>query len=74
MKRTASAPYSCTRSSGSITLPLVLDIFWPRASRTRPVRWTSANGAFPVKWQPIITMRATQKNRMSKPVISTLVG
>ena len=74
VNRTASAPYSRTRSSGSITFPFVFDIFWPCASRTRPVRCTWANGALPVKWPHIMIMRATQKNRMSNPVISRLVG
>ena len=38
VKRKASAPYSSIRSSGSMTLPLDLDIFCPSLSRTRA--WT----------------------------------
>ncbi len=34
--RVASAPCCAMRSSGSMTLPLVFDIFCPCASRTRP--------------------------------------
>ena len=34
--RVASVPCWAMRSSGSMTLPLVFDIFWPAASRTRP--------------------------------------
>ena len=74
VKRTASVPYVATRSRGSTTFPLVFDIFCREASRTRPVRCTCANGAFPVKCLLIMIMRATQKNRMSNPVMSTLVG
>ena len=41
--------------------------------------YTSRKGTSPclwprMKWQPIMIMRATQKNRMSKPVISSEVG
>jgi hypothetical protein len=32
------------------------------------------NGTSFMKYEPIIIMRATQKNRMSQPVTSTLVG
>ena len=38
VKRKASAPYSAVTSRGSMTLPLVLDIFWPASSRTMPWR------------------------------------
>ena len=34
VKRAASVPYFSMTSSGSMTLPLVLDIFWRSASRT----------------------------------------
>ena len=34
--RVASVPYWAMRSSGSMTLPFVFDIFWPAASRTSP--------------------------------------
>ncbi len=36
--------------------------------------YTSRNGTLPVKYSDIITMRATQKKMMSKPVIRTDVG
>jgi hypothetical protein len=35
---------------------------------------TCRKGTSPVSSRPIIIMRATQKNRMSKPVIIKLVG
>ncbi len=62
------------RSIGSSTLPLDLDIFCPSASRIRPCTYTSLNGIFPVMCFVIITMRATQKKMMSKPVTSTVDG
>ena len=75
-------------SIGSITLPLVFDIFSRFASRTSPWMYTSRNGTASasergdpsgigtssMKWQPSMIMRATQKNRMSKPVTSRSVG
>ena len=62
------------KSKGSKILPLDLLIFWPCPSRTNPVTYTSRKGISPVKYSDIITMRATQKKMMSKPVTSTLVG
>src|SRR5450830_1115403 len=62
------------RSIGSSVLPLDLDIFCPLESRTRPCTYTVLNGIFPVKWVVIITIRATQKKIISKPVTSTEVG
>jgi hypothetical protein len=53
------------RSSGSITLPFTLLIFSPVSSTTRPCSSTRLKGGSPMKWMPIIIMRATQKNRMS---------
>ena len=67
-------PMPSIRSIGSSTLPFDLLIFWPSESRTRPVTYTSRNGTLPVKCSDIITMRATQKKMMSKPVTSTEVG
>jgi hypothetical protein len=61
-------------SSGSRMLPFDFDIFWPSASRTRPVMYTSRKGTLSVKCRVIITMRATQKKMMSKPVTSTDEG
>ena len=37
-KRSASAPYLSISPSGSTTLPLDFDIFWPSAARTSPCR------------------------------------
>ena len=73
---------------GSITLPLVFDIFCRSASRTSAWMYTSrkgtasfsirglpsAIGSSSMKWQPSMTMRATQKNKMSKPVTSSRAG
>src|SRR5712692_357498 len=76
----ASAPNLSTHSSGSTVFPRDLDIFLPNWSRTRPCRATirngtaSAGGASRIAYRPNIIIRATQKNRMSYPVTSTLVG
>src|SRR3989304_4693250 len=70
----SSMPMPSIRSMGSSTLPLDLDIFWPSASRIRPCTYTSLNGILPVMCLVIITMRATQKKMMSKPVTSTEEG
>ena len=79
VKRTASVPYCSMISIGSMTLPLVFDIFCRSASRTSAWMYTVLNGTSPclwsrMKWQFIMIMRATQKNRMSKPVTSSDVG
>ncbi len=65
VKRSASVPYSSITSIGSITLPAILLIFLPYSSLTNPFRYTIRNGTSSVKERPIITIRATQKNRMS---------
>jgi hypothetical protein len=67
----SSMPMPSIKSIGSSTLPLDLDIFWPSASRIRPCTYTSLNGISPVMCLVIMTMRATQKKMMSKPVTST---
>ena len=74
VKRKASAPYFSIIVSGSTTLPLDLDIFTPSGSLTSACRYTSPNGASPINLRPIIIMRATQKNSISNPVTSTVVG
>ena len=61
-------------SSGSITLPFDLDIFTPSLSRTIACRYTSLKGSWSVNCRDIITMRATQKKRISRPVSSKLPG
>jgi hypothetical protein len=48
-----------------MTFPFTLLIFSPVSSTTIPWSKTRENGAFPMKWMPIIIMRATQKKRMS---------
>ena len=68
----SSAPR--TTSNGSITLPLVFDIFWPFSSRTMACRNTILNGTSFMKCSPSIIMRATQKKMMSCPVSITEVG
>src|ERR1700730_13409419 len=76
----ASAPNRSPQSSGSTVFPRDLDIFLPNWSRTKPCRDTTRNGtassggASRIAYRPNITIRATQKNRMSYPVTSTLVG
>jgi hypothetical protein len=60
-------------SKGSITLPRDLDILRPWASRIIAWHKTSLNGTFPVNRTPSITIRATQKKRISHPVSSTKV-
>ncbi|CFO77449.1 Uncharacterised protein [Bordetella pertussis] len=62
------------RSTGSSVLPLDLLIFWPSASRISPCTYTCLNGTLPVMCMVSMTMRATQKKMMSKPVTSTLEG
>ena len=62
------------RSRGSSVLPFDFDIFSPSASRTMALMYTWRNGTLPVKCVVIITMRATQKKMMSKPVTSTEEG
>ena len=74
VKRRLSAPMSRETSSGSMTLPFVFDILAPCSSRTIACRYTTGNGTSPRKCMPIIIIRATQKNRMSKPVSMTLFG
>src|SRR5580658_2241983 len=81
----ASAPNLAIQSSGSTVLPRDLDIFLPNWSRTSPCRATTRNGtasagavlsgtASRIANRPNIIIRATQKNKMSYPVTSTLVG
>ena len=60
--------------AGPSPLPLVLDIFWPSASRTRPWMYTCRKGTSSVNLSAIMIMRATQKKMMSWPVTSTSVG
>jgi hypothetical protein len=74
VKRSASAPYLAVTSRGSITFPFVFDIFSPFSSRTIACRNTVLKGTSPMKWRPIIIIRATQKKMMSKPVSITAVG
>src|SRR5207248_490444 len=75
VKRVASAPNRSIQSSGSTTLPDDFDIFLPYWSRTIPCSATTSNGCTPsIANSPNIIIRATQKNRMSYPVTSTLVG
>ena len=57
-----------------MTLPFDFDIFCPDASRTSACMYTSLKGGTPIIFMPIIIMRATQKNRMSNAVTSTVVG
>ena len=57
-----------------MTFPNDLDIFLPWASRTIPWMATTSNGVGGWKWQPNISIRATQKKMMSYPVTSTDVG
>ena len=70
VNRSASAPYFSIQASGSMPLPLDLDIFLPNRSRTRPCNETTSNGSGPspvsaIAYIPNIIIRATQKNRMS---------
>ena len=70
----SSSVAPCTTLSGSSTLPLVFDILSPFSSVTIDVKYTVRNGTLPMKWIPIIIMRATQKKIISGPVTSTLLG
>mmetsp|Transcript_16626 Transcript_16626/g.55880 ORF Transcript_16626/g.55880 Transcript_16626/m.55880 type:complete len:268 (+) Transcript_16626:969-1772(+) len=61
-------------SRGSITLPSDLDILRPCLSRTMAWRYTSVKGSLSVMAREHMTMRATQKKRMSWPVSRRVVG
>ena len=74
VKRSASAPYSSISSRGSMTLPLVFDIFCALLVAHEGVDVDVVERHLPMKCMPIIIMRATQKKMMSKPVTSALVG
>ena len=52
-------------SSGSITLPIDFDIFRPCGVAHEAVDHTSRNGTSPMSVEPDMTIRATQKKRMS---------
>mmetsp|Transcript_34107 Transcript_34107/g.77028 ORF Transcript_34107/g.77028 Transcript_34107/m.77028 type:complete len:309 (+) Transcript_34107:948-1874(+) len=70
----ASSEQPWITSSGSITFPRDLDILRPSLSRTMACRYTSLKGSWSVNASDIITMRATQKKRMSRPVSSRELG
>ena len=74
VKRRASAPCFSVMARGSMTFPFVFDIFCPFSSRTMGCRKTVRKGTSPMKWMPIIIIRATQKKMMSCPVSMTEVG
>src|SRR4029077_17688184 len=73
-KRIASVPYCWFSATGSSPVPLDLDIFSPPDVRTSACKYTAWNGTLLVKWMPSMIIRATQKNKMSYPVIIKLVG
>ena len=62
------------KSIGSRTLPFDLLIFWPSASRINPWTYTCLKGIRFVTYFVIITIRATQKKIISKPVTRTEEG
>ena len=70
----ASVPNRSIVSRGSSTFPVVLLILAPWASRTNPCIYTVWKGALSVSCRPSMTIRATQKKRISYPVSSTLAG
>ena len=72
--RTASVPYFSVTTSGSITLPLRLRHLLALGVAHQAVDVDLAEGHSPMNSMPSMTMRATQKNRMSKPVMSSEVG
>jgi hypothetical protein len=57
-------------------MPVPSDLLIRRPSGAWITEWqyTSENGMSPVNSMPIITMRATQRKRMSRAVESTSVG
>ena len=61
-------------SMGSTTLPSDLDILRPYLSRTMACKYTVRKGSLPVSVRPSMTMRATQKKRMSWPVSRMVLG
>ena len=80
VKRVASVPKRSIQSIGSTTFPFDFDIFLPNWSRTRPcsvmvLKGTASAWGLPrMAYRPNIIILATQKNRMSYAVMSTLVG
>ncbi len=72
--RSASWEMPSITSSGSIVLPFDFDIFWPSASRTIALMYTSRKALTPANCRVVMIMRATQKKMMSKPVTSTVEG
>ena len=73
-KRTASAPCSAISSSGSIPVPSDLDMRRPSGAMIVELIDTWANGTSPVNSMPSMTIRATHRKMMSRPVVSTSVG
>ena len=81
VKRSASVPCFSVNSSGSTTLPRVFDIFVPSAvaHNRMQVQPAKGNSLFyfrrrSIRCRPIMIIRASQKNKMSYPLISRLVG
>lgn len=62
------------QSSGSITFPFDLDIFSPFESRTIACMYTSLKGSLSCNSRLNMTIRATQKKRISYPVSRTDPG
>ena len=74
MNLNASAPYWSITSNGSIPFPKDLLIFLPSESLTSPCINTCLNGVSPIQNIPANAILTTQKNIISYPVTSTLVG
>ena len=55
-------------------VPSDFDIRRPSGAWMIELIGTSVNGSSPVNSMPIITIRATQRKMMSRPVTSTSVG
>ena len=70
----ASAPCSSIRSSGSMPVPRLLLIRRPSGAWMTGLITTSENGMSPMNSMPIITMRATHRKMMSRPVHEHVVG
>ena len=61
-------------STGSITFPRLLDIFFPSLSLMIGCKNTVLKGSVSMSQQENITIRATQKNRISHPVSRIVLG
>jgi len=73
VKRMASVPYCWFSATGSMPCPWIWTSSAFGIAHDR-VQVHFAEGTWPMNLSPIMIIRATQKNRISYPVMSRLVG